>query len=87
MSSDSEEDYEPWSDDEQLQAPARPAAPEALDADTLKALNALDGETLAGQLWDVLGGLAVNCARGDATAQTVAARAPRKWASRGAPMR
>jgi hypothetical protein len=88
MSSDDSEreDYEPWSDDdEQHQAPARPAAPEALDADTLAALNSLDGETLAGQLWDVLGGLAVNCARGDATAQTVAARAraaltPREYA-------
>ena len=87
MSSDSgQEDYEPWSDDDdEQQAPARPAAPEALDAETLAALNALDGETLAGQLWDVLGGLAVNCARGDATAQTVAARAraaltPREYA-------
>ena len=55
MSDDSEqEDYEPWSDDdddERQQAPARPAAPEALDAETLTALNSLDGETLAGQLW------------------------------------
>ena len=88
MSSDnSEEDYEPWSDDddEQLQAPARPAAPEALDAETLAALNSLDGETLAGQLWDVLGGLAVNCANNDETARSVAARArdaltPREYA-------
>ena len=88
MSSDSEEDYQPWSDDDdehQQQAPARPAAPEALDAGALATLAALDGETLAGQLWDVLGGLAVNCARGDATAQTVAARAraaltPREYA-------
>ena len=85
MSSDSEEDYEPWSDDDEQQAPARPPAPEALDAETLAALNSLDGETLAGQLWDVLGGLAVNCANNDDTARSVAARArdaltPREYA-------
>ena len=86
MSSDDseQEDYEPWSDDEH-QAPARPAAPEALDADALATLAALDGETLAGQLWDVLGGLAVNCANNDETARSVAARArdaltPREYA-------
>ena len=86
MSDNSEqEDYEPWSDDDDEQQQARPAAPEALDADALAALNALDGETLAGQLWDVLGGLAVNCATNDETARSVAARArdaltPREYA-------
>ena len=56
---------------------ARPPAPEALDADTLAALNSLDGETLAGQLWDVLGGLAVNCARGDADSSNGRGPGPR----------
>ena len=63
-------------------APARPAAPEA-PTPSVRNAGRLDGD--GRQLWDVLGGLAVNCARGDATAQTAAARAraaltPREYA-------
>ena len=45
MSSDSEEGYEPWSDeDDEQQAPVRPAAPVALDAETLATLNSLESK-------------------------------------------
>ena len=91
MSSDSSknEDYEAWTDededDERIQAIRQPP-PQALDGAVLATLDALDEETLAGQLWDVLGGLAVCCANGEARALRVAARAsdaltPREYAT------